>query len=216
MTWRGSKLIQGEAQSGVFRSQVWLDDQKGVGVVGWCRWGSEVGWSVGQHAWLGQQSGLGLGVPWHHQSVPTFAALQPALFLSIPTFSPPSPHLSPQLINPPILPTVPTHSNTFSPFNSSLPSTKDVPLLSGKHDWGPWHTAVCTLILNSNLLGHIANDPLLWPWPLANLSTCCPPAFYPDGTPIHQENITLLNLTWFVLTQLSNWKLLSFSNSKST
>ena len=55
--------------------------------------------------------------------------------------------------------------------NSSLPSSKDVPLLTGKHDWGPWHSAVRTLILNANLLGHIADDPLpgaafdpgLWP-----------------------------------------------------
>ena len=55
--------------------------------------------------------------------------------------------------------------------NPSLPSTKDVPLLTVRHDWGPWHSAVRTLILNTNLLGHIADDPLpgaifdpgLWP-----------------------------------------------------
>ena len=55
--------------------------------------------------------------------------------------------------------------------NSSLPSTKNLPTLTGKHDWGPWHSAVRTLILNANLLGHIADDPLpgaiydpgLWP-----------------------------------------------------
>ena len=48
---------------------------------------------------------------------------------------------------------------------------KDIPILSGKHDWGPWHSAVRTLIMNANLLGHIADDPLpgatfdpgLWP-----------------------------------------------------
>ena len=45
--------------------------------------------------------------------------------------------------------------------NSSLPSTKDVPLPTGKHDWGPWHLAVRTLILNANILGHIVDDPLL-------------------------------------------------------
>ena len=41
----------------------------------------------------------------------------------------------------------------------------------GKHDWGPWNSAVRTLITNANLLGHIADDPLsgmifdpgLWP-----------------------------------------------------
>ena len=54
---------------------------------------------------------------------------------------------------------------------SSLPSTKDVPILTGKHDWGPWHSAVRTLTLNANLLGHISDNPLpgaifdpgLWP-----------------------------------------------------
>ena len=46
------------------------------------------------------------------------------------------------------------HQITYSP-SSSLPSTKDVPLLTGKHDWGPWHSAVRTLILNANLLGMI-------------------------------------------------------------
>ena len=64
----------------------------------------------------------------------------------------------------------PLQQVTF-PTSSSLPSTKDVPLLTGKHDWGPWHSAVRTLILNANLLGHIADDPLpnavfdpgLWP-----------------------------------------------------
>ena len=53
----------------------------------------------------------------------------------------------------------------------TLPSTKDIPLLTGKHDWGPWHSAVSSLILCSNLLGHIADDllpgaaydPDLWP-----------------------------------------------------
>jgi hypothetical protein len=64
------------------------------------------------------------------------------------------------------------HSSTqFSHSKFSLPSTKDIPILSGKHDWGPWHSAVRSLILNANLLGHIADDPLpgatydpgLWP-----------------------------------------------------
>ena len=55
----------------------------------------------------------------------------------------------------PVLPIVHNPSAT-----SSLPSMKDIPLLTGKHDWGPWHSAVRTLILNSNLLGHIADDLL--------------------------------------------------------
>jgi hypothetical protein len=68
--------------------------------------------------------------------------------------------------------TNPNHSNSeISYITSTLPSTKDVPLFTGKHDWGPWHSAVRTLSLNSNLLGHVADDPLpraafdpgLWP-----------------------------------------------------
>src|ERR1700678_4223596 len=73
------------------------------------------------------------------------------------------PHLvdaAPQIQNPHI-----------SHINSSLPSMKDVPILMGKHDWGPWHASVRTLTPNANLLGHIADDPLpgavfdpgLWP-----------------------------------------------------
>jgi hypothetical protein len=42
----------------------------------------------------------------------------------------------------------------------TLPSTKDIPLLTGKHDWGPWHTVVWTLIDCSNLLGHIHESML--------------------------------------------------------
>jgi hypothetical protein len=37
----------------------------------------------------------------------------------------------------------------------TLPSTKDIPILTGKHDWRLWHTAVWTLIDCSNLLGHV-------------------------------------------------------------
>ena len=46
-----------------------------------------------------------------------------------------------------------TQTKTF--LKITLPSTKDIFILTGKHDWGPWHTAVWTLIDCSNLLGHI-------------------------------------------------------------
>jgi hypothetical protein len=52
-----------------------------------------------------------------------------------------------------------SHIKTNS-HNFSLPSTKDIPILTGRHDWGPWHTAVWTLIDCSNLLGHILGEPL--------------------------------------------------------
>ena len=87
----------------------------------------------------------------------------------------PFPHAPLPFLNfphPPHIPNPPNHPNTqISYINSSLPTTKDVPLLTGKHDWGPWHSSVRTLILNANLLGHIADEPLpgatfdpgLWP-----------------------------------------------------
>src|SRR6202522_3275888 len=96
------------------------------------------------------------------QSVPVFAP-QPIRF-------PPATPFHHQLPAP-IVPTANNNNTHLSSFNSSLPSTKDVPLLSGKHDWAPWHSAVRALIINANLLGHIADDPLpgasfdpgLWP-----------------------------------------------------
>ena len=42
-------------------------------------------------------------------------------------------------------------NSQISYVNPSLPSTKDVPLLTVRRDWGPWHSAVRTLILNANL-----------------------------------------------------------------
>ena len=110
------------------------------------------------------------------QPIPTFTAPQhinlpanpyPTFTTPYPIFTTPQPLYNPH----------PTHRVLNSPnpqislAYSSLPSTKDIPILTGRHDWGPWHSAVRTLILNSNLLGHIADDPLpgaafdpgLWP-----------------------------------------------------
>ena len=83
----------------------------------------------------------------------------------------------------------PLQHATSSP-SSSLPSTKDVPILTGKHDWGPWHSAVRTLILNANLLGHIADDPLpnavfdpgLWP--------TYPPSVTQRSSPVEIQSFT--------------------------
>jgi hypothetical protein len=50
--------------------------------------------------------------------------------------------------------------NTKAFLKITLPSTEDIPLLTGKHDWGPWHTAVWMLIDCSNLLGHIHESML--------------------------------------------------------
>ena len=77
------------------------------------------------------------------------------------------------------------HSSSSLPtlLKISLPSTKDIPLLTGKHDWGLWHLAVNSLILCSNLLSHIseallpgaAYDPDLWP--------TYPPVIQPESGP---------------------------------
>jgi hypothetical protein len=66
-----------------------------------------------------------------------------------------------------------SHQNIISQstLKFSLPNTKDIPLLTGEHNWGPWHSAVSSLVLCSNLLSHIADDllpgaaydPDLWP-----------------------------------------------------
>ena len=97
--------------------------------------------------------------PFPHAHLP-YPHFPHAPFQNVPHYHPPFP------LN------IPNHTNAqVSLVNSSLPSTKDVPLLTGKHDWGPWHSSVRTLIINANLLGHIADDPLpgalfdpgLWP-----------------------------------------------------
>ena len=98
-------------------------------------------------------------------TVPVFPVPQPD---PIPPIRPPH-TIPPQYHRLPPAPIPPPPQ--ISPVTSTLPSTKDVPILTGKHDWGPWHSAVRTLILNANLLGHIADAPLpgavfdpgLWP-----------------------------------------------------
>jgi Reverse transcriptase (RNA-dependent DNA polymerase) len=83
-------------------------------------------------------------------------------------------------------------SSSRATLKFSLPSTKDIPLLTGKHDWGPWHSAVSSLVLCSNLLSHIADDllpgaaydPDLWP--------TYPPVLQPSSSPEER-------------TEFSNW-----------
>ena len=136
-----------------------------------------------------------------HQSAPPLAAPQPVPLQPAPVLAhqpvPIQPNLFPRPLPPfpshapsPLVP--PFNNSLTSPtsFNSSLPSTKDVPLLSGKHDWGPWHSAVRTLILNANLLGHIADDPYpgavfdpgLWP--------THPPVVNQGSTPAQLQSFT--------------------------
>lgn len=108
-------------------------------------------------------------------NAPTFTAQH-----HFPNFHPQPPLLYPQPAHtfPNNLNNVPSHTSSFM---STLPFTKDIPLLNGKHDWGPWHLAARTLILNANLLGHIADDPL----PGVN----CDQGLWPTYPPVvHQES----------------------------
>ena len=140
------------------------------------------------------------------QSAPFFSASQPepshylaapqpapAPFFPAPPpvpAQPPSFNTRPLPSFPPIPPPIFNPSTLPTSFNSSLPSTKDVPLLSGKHDWGPWHSAIRTLIINANLLGHIADDPYpgatydpgLWP--------TYPPVVHQASTPAQLQSFT--------------------------
>jgi hypothetical protein len=94
------------------------------------------------------------------QPATSFAAPQPIPAQPAPFLSCPLPPLPPPIPPPPVLaPPTSTASNLPTSLNIFLPSTEDVPLLLGKHDWGPWHSAVRTLILNATLLDHIADDP---------------------------------------------------------
>ena len=127
------------------------------------------------------------------QPLPFYAAPQPVPLPPDPIPLPPNPipatyaHLQ----HPHLAPIVP-HATTLqtSYITSSLPSTKDIPILSGKHDWGPWHSAVHALIMNANLLGHIADDPLpgaifdpgLWPM--------YPPTVHQTSTPAQLQSFT--------------------------
>ena len=122
------------------------------------------------------------------QLLPFFAAPQPFPL-------PPQPAPLPLHPNPPTYPPLPHHHNfrhtanlQTSYINSSLPSTKDVPLLMNKHDWGLWHLAVCTLILNANLLGHIADDPL----PGAAFDPGFWPTYPPRYTPMLHTSRTVV------------------------
>lgn len=121
-----------------------------------------------------------------------FAAPQPIPAQSAPFTSRPLPSFPPPNPPPPVPAPPPNNINPTLPtsFNSSLPSTKDVPLLSGKHDWGPWHSAVRTLIQNANLLGHIADNP----YPGATFD----PGLWPTYPPVVHQRSTQTDIQAFI------------------
>ena len=124
-----------------------------------------------------------------HQPAPFLAAPQPVPAPFFAASQPLPPRSVPQNFHPlpPFAP--PITSNLPTPFISSLPSTKDVPLLTGKHDWGPWHSAVRTLIVNPNLLGHIADDP--------HPGAAYDPGLWPTYPPVVHRDSTLEQLQSF-------------------
>ena len=81
---------------------------------------------------------------------------------------------------------LPQHNSSFPSFSS----TRDIPVLTGKHDWGPWHSVVHTLILNANLLGHIAHDPLPGTLFDPGLSPTYPPVLHRESTCAEVQNFT--------------------------
>jgi len=72
----------------------------------------------------------------------------------------------------------------------TLPSTKDVPKLAWKSDWGTWNMAITTLITNQQVFGHISDglapgaryDPTFIP--------SFPPDVYPHSPPNDMDEFT--------------------------
>ncbi|KAF8186011.1 hypothetical protein BJ912DRAFT_475832 [Pholiota molesta] len=64
-----------------------------------------------------------------------------------------------------------------SPSTPALPNTKNIPLLTGRTDWGGWHDGVIALLIHSGVLNHV-NSPTI------NPGTYYPPNFVPTYPPI--------------------------------
>ena len=79
-----------------------------------------------------------------------------------------------------------TQPKTF--LKITLPSTKNIPILTGKHDWGPWHTAVWTLINCSNLLSHVHDIMLPGAAYDPDLEPTFPPSITRDS-PQHEKDL---------------------------
>jgi hypothetical protein len=80
------------------------------------------------------------------------------------------------------------HAKAFLKITS--PSTKDVPILTGKHDWGTWNTAVWTLIDCSNLLRHVHDSMLLDALYDLDLEPLFPPVVT-HASPQHEKDLYL-------------------------
>jgi hypothetical protein len=101
---------------------------------------------------------------------PPFA---PAAFHAPPNFNPPlqAPYAPPR--RPP-----------------TLPSTKDIPKLTGKNDWGSWNTAVTNLIVNQLVFGHISDDLDPGARYDPDLLPSLPPVIHPNSSAADREEFT--------------------------
>jgi len=82
-------------------------------------------------------------------------------------------HDQPQQLAPIIIP---------SSSRPSLPSTKEIPLLTGTADWGPWNAQVKNTIIHSNVFSHIAEEPLPGSTYDPGLMPSHPPIVTPDSS----------------------------------
>ena len=72
----------------------------------------------------------------------------------------------------------------------TLPSTKDIPKLTGKNDWGPWNTAVTNLIVNQLVFGHISDDLDPGARYDPDLLPSLPPVIHPNSSAADREEFT--------------------------
>ena len=100
--------------------------------------------------------------------------------------SPPAPllHIPPQAVNnflpnPPLSIQEPRLPPSQKP--PTLPSTKDIPKLTGKSDWGKWNTAVVTFITNQQVFGHISDGLALGARYDPTFIPSFPPTVYPQS-----------------------------------
>jgi len=105
---------------------------------------------------------------------------------------PPLPFQAPPLLPSQAPPPLPFQAPRLSSFQRppTLPSTKDVPRLAGKSDWGTWNTAITTLIKNQQVFSHISDglapgaryNPIFIP--------SFPPAINPQSSPADMDEFT--------------------------
>ena len=106
------------------------------------------------------------------------------------------PHFQQPTVNPPpsiLVPRPNVIQSTNSSSKPSLPSTKDIPLLSGASTWTPWNTQVRALIMHSGAFSHIADTPTI------------AQVFDPDLIPSYPPDSLTITSTTADYETFSNW-----------